>query len=106
MRKIILILMCFLPAMLSAQGLRAIYSFTTYSSEQGNYVDLNTSIDLQSLISTTAGSQVEITTLICDVQKTDSVFYVDKRILEVKAEEASKQNQMLDIQRIKLQNGV
>lgn len=106
MRKIILILMCFLPAMLSAQGLRAIYSFTTYSSEQGNYVDLNTSIDLQSLISTTAGSQVEITTLICDVQKTDSVFYVDKRILEVKAEEALKQNQMLDIQRIKLQNGV
>ncbi|MEE0982825.1 MAG: hypothetical protein U0L38_02095, partial [Bacteroidales bacterium] len=106
MRKILLILMCFLPAMLSAQGLRAIYSFTTYSSEQGNYVDVNTSIDLQSLISTATGSQVEITTLICDVQKTDSVFYVDKRILEVKAEEASKQNQMLDIQRIKLQNGV
>ena len=77
--------MCFLPAMLSAQGLRAIYSFTTYSSEQGNYVDLNTSIDLQSLVSTSKGSQVELTTLICDVQKTDSVFYVDKRILEVKA---------------------
>ncbi len=106
MKKLILGIMLILPCLLNAQGLRAIYSFTTYSSEQGNYVDLNTSIDMQSLVVSEQGAQVELITLICDVEKPDKVYYVDKKILKAEAGEIGSQKQMLDIQRVKLQNGI
>jgi hypothetical protein len=50
MKKIIVLFLIALPYILSAQGLNAIYSFYTFHSQTGNYVELCTSIDLNSVI--------------------------------------------------------
>ena len=105
MRKLILFAVCFIPAGVLAQGLSAMYSFTTYSSQQGNYVDINTAIELQGLEVKNDNAQVELTTLICEVNDTKNVLYLDKRDLNAKKSSEEDNGQMLDIQRVKLNNG-
>ena len=105
MRKLILFAVCFIPAGVLAQGLSAMYSFTTYSSQQGNYVDINTAIELQGLEVKNDNAQVELTTLICEINDTKNVLYLDKRDLNAKKSSEEDKGQMLDIQRVKLNNG-
>ena len=68
-----------LPYILSAQGLNAIYSFYTFNSQNGSYVELCTSIDLNSVVYNQNNAEVELTTLICKAENTEEVAYVDKR---------------------------
>jgi GWxTD domain-containing protein len=104
MKKIIVLLLITLPYILSAQGLNAIYSFYTFHSQAGNYVELCTSIDLNSVVFNQENAEVELTTLICKAEDTQDILYVDKR--NIKAEKKNSENQvMLDIQRAKLNNG-
>lgn len=104
MKKIIVLLLITLPYILSAQGLNAIYSFYTFHSQSGNYVELCSSIDLNSVVYNSETAEVELTTLICKAENTEEVLYVDKR--NIKATKNETENQvMLDIQRAKLSNG-
>lgn len=104
MKKIIVFLLLTLPYILSAQGLNAIYSFYTFSSQNGSYVELCTSIDLNSVVYNQDNAEVELTTLICKAENTEEILYVDKRIIKSGAKDSNKQA-MLDIQRAKLSNG-
>ncbi len=104
MKKIIVFLLLALPYILSAQGLNAIYSFYTFNSQNGNYVELCTSIDLNSVVYNQNNAEVELTTLICKAENTEEVVYVDKRNIKSGAKDANNQV-MLDIQRAKLTNG-
>jgi GWxTD domain-containing protein len=104
MKKIIVLFLIALPYILSAQGLNAIYSFYTFHSQTGNYVELCTSIDLNSVIFNKEKAEVELTTLICKAENTEEIVYVDKRNIKSEAKEANNQ-MMLDIQRAKLDNG-
>lgn len=98
-------LFCLMPCLLSAEGIKAIYSFTTYHSMQGNYVELNTSIDAASLTQGADALEVELTVLIVDANHTDKVVYVEKRDLKADKSAAQSAKQMLDTQRAMLQNG-
>ncbi len=91
--------------MLSAQGLKAIYSFATYSSTQGNYAEINTSIDINSLAEKSSKVEVELTVLVLDAKEPNTVVYVEKRNLKAEKTAATEARQMLDTQRIKLENG-
>lgn len=104
MKKIIVLLLITLPYILSAQGLNAIYSFYTFSSQAGNYVELCTSIDLNSVVFNNNKAEIELTTLICKAENTEDIVYVDKRNIKSDAVE-DKSKMMLDIQRAKLDNG-
>ena len=95
MKKILVLLLLSLPYILSAQGLNAIYSFYTFSSQAGNYVELCTSIDLSSVVYNKGTAEVELTTLICNAENTEDVVYVDKRNIKSKTEEANQM--MMDI---------
>ncbi|MBO7277392.1 MAG: GWxTD domain-containing protein [Bacteroidales bacterium] len=104
MKKILVLLLLSLPYILSAQGLNAIYSFYTFSSQAGNYVELCTSIDLNSVVYNQGTAEVELTTLICNAENTEEIVYVDKR--NIKSTSTQSNNQMMmDIQRAKLNNG-
>lgn len=105
MKRTLLLSLFMLPCLLFAQGIRAIYDFTTYSSTAGNYVELNTSIDLGSLTLSDKGAEVELTVLICKAEKTDEVVYLDKRDLKAEKAACGTGKQMLDTQRMKLANG-
>ena len=104
MKKLLVLLLITLPYILSAQGLNAIYSFYTFHSQSGNYVELCTSIDLNSVVYNQNEAEVELTTLICDATNTENVLYVDKRNIKSNSKESNNKF-MLDIQRAKLANG-
>lgn len=105
MKRTAFFCLCLLPCLLFGQGIRAIYDFTTYSSTEGNYVELNTSVDMGSLVLSDNGAEVELTVLICKAENTDEVMYLDKRDLKADKTVYGAGKQMLDTQRMKLADG-
>ncbi len=105
MKKLVFLLLSCLPFVLSGQGLKAIYSFATFSSNAGNYVEITTSIDVNSLVEKQGGVEVELTVLICKVEDSTPVVYVEKRNLKAKKDASLTASQMLDTQRARLDNG-
>ncbi|MCH3923355.1 MAG: GWxTD domain-containing protein [Bacteroidales bacterium] len=113
MKKIFLLIIATFPLICLGQNISALYSFRTYSSPVGNYVEINTSIAAKSLIAKIDKDnnyikQAELTTIICSDKNTDSAIYVDKRIIKspsVKDTSSLINSSILDMQRIPLENG-
>ncbi|MGP1515270.1 MAG: GWxTD domain-containing protein [Bacteroidales bacterium] len=110
MKKIIVAILLILPFVVDAQKINIIYSFRTYHSVTVDYAEINTSIDVSSLKCTKNSSdkyvkQAELTTFIYKMHNTDSVVYLDKRIITTP--EVIDSNELVnisltDMQRIKL----
>ncbi|MFA7081934.1 MAG: GWxTD domain-containing protein [Bacteroidales bacterium] len=105
-RLYFLLLLALLPIISFSQGINAIYSFTTYDiPSQKPYVEINTSIDGNSLVyvkdkDSKETGLVELTIII----KQDSIIkYVEKRDLRINKSQSNAS--VLDIQRIVLDNG-
>jgi GWxTD domain-containing protein len=113
MKKIFLFVIAVMPIICMGQNIKALYGFRTYSSPVGNYVEINTSIDANSVSKAklTNGlwqEETELVTIICREENTDSAIYVDKRLIkspQVKDTNELKSISLLDMQRISLDNG-
>lgn len=112
-KRIFFVCLVVLSFVAIGQNVKVVYDFRTYYSLQGNYAEINTSIDGSSL---KTGQQLdkkwmklaELTTIICDVNQPDSAIYVDKRIIKSpEYGDSSKvtNSSLLDMQRISLDNG-
>lgn len=97
---------------INGQNISVLYSFRTYHSAEKNYVEINTSIDFNTLSFTTNKDnkylkQAELTTIICSKHNVDSAIYVDKRIICSPLYSDTLQGSntsLLDMQRIGLSN--
>lgn len=91
-----------LPLISNSQGINAIYSFTTYNiPSQKPYVEINTSIDANSLSYVKDRAVVELTLII----KQDSIIkYVEKRDIRVNKSQVNAS--VFDVQRVGLENGI
>jgi hypothetical protein len=93
--------MAILPFVSFAEGLNAIYSFSTFNiPSQKPYVEINTSIQAKSLIYMNNEATIEFTLLII---KDSQIVYVEKR--DLKATQANSEASIIDIQRVSLDNG-
>lgn len=111
-KKLFLLILLFIPVFGIGQSLNVLYSFRTYHSTQGNYAEINTSIESNSaVISYNKGKysqKLELTTIICNIDTPDSAIYVDKRVIktpEVDDTTKLKNTSILDLQRMALDNG-
>lgn len=112
-KRIFFICFMFLSFISIGQNVKVVYDFRTYYSLQGNYAEINTSIDGFSLnIGKSENGMfiksAELTTIICEVNTPDSAIYVDKRIIkspEVKDSNQITNSSLLDMQRVSLDNG-
>lgn len=112
-KRIFFICFMFLSFLSIGQNVKVVYDFRTYYSLQGNYAEINTSIDGFSLNIGKSEKgmfikSAELTTIICEVNTPDSAIYVDKRIIkspEVKDSNQITNSSLLDMQRVSLDNG-
>lgn len=112
-KRIFFICFVFLSFLAMGQNVKVVYDFRTYYSLQGNYAEINTSIDGFSLNVKKGENNkwvksAELTTIICGINAPDSAIYVDKRV--IKSPEVEDSNQitnasLLDMQRVSLDNG-
>lgn len=102
-----------LPLFATSQTLNVLYSFRTYYSSNSNYAEITTAIDantakIEEIKSGLWAGKLELTTIICPVSNSDSAIYIDKRVIkspEVKDKNALKNTNIMDIQRMALDNG-
>ncbi|MDR1847767.1 MAG: GWxTD domain-containing protein [Bacteroidales bacterium] len=103
----------FIPFMGLAQGLNFIYSFTNYSSVEGNYVEINTSIDASSIqyVKKTNGkyqAALDMTLVVYTDTLYSTAVYLEQRTI-LSPEIASKDNHnfasLFDVQKVVLSNG-
>lgn len=95
------LLVVLLPLISFSQGINAIYSFSKYNIPlQKPFVEVNTSIDANSLTYINNEALVELTLII---EKDSQIVYVEKR--ELKATKNNNNASIIDIQRISLNNG-
>ena len=100
-RLFFILVMAILPFVSFAEGLNAIYSFSTFNiPSQKPYVEINTSIQAKSLIYMNNEATIEFTLLII---KDSQIVYVEKR--DLKATQANSEASIIDIQRVSLDNG-
>ncbi|MDD4739446.1 MAG: GWxTD domain-containing protein, partial [Bacteroidales bacterium] len=100
-RLFFILVMAILPFVSFAEGLNAIYSFSTFNiPSQKPYVEINTSIQAKSLIYMNNEATIEFTLLII---KDSQIVYVEKR--DLKATQAYSEASIIDIQRVSLDNG-
>ena len=105
-RLLFLSIIILLPIITFAQGINAIYSFTTYNiPNKSPYVEVNTSIEANSIsyVKNSEGKDAGLVELLLIIKKDSSIVYVEKR--EIKAIKAKDNSSIVDIQRISLENG-
>jgi GWxTD domain-containing protein len=102
MKRIFLLLAIILAPIISlAQGINALYSFSTFDiPSKKPYVEINTSIDAKSLSYVNNEAIVELVVII---QQDSSVLYVEKR--DIKVNKTDDNTSIIDIQRVELDNG-
>lgn len=105
-RLFFLSIISLLPIISFAQGVNAIYSFTTYNiPTKSPYVEVNTSVDGRSIsyVKNSEGKDAGLVELVLIIKKDSSVVYVQKRDLNVI--KSNDNSSIIDIQRIGLENG-
>ena len=113
MKKLIWALFFCLPFVSYSQNINIVYAVRTYYSPEGNYAEINTSVDGSSIrnIQDNDGyysKKVELVTIVCPVAVPDSVVYIDKRVIQSPKVEDSLllgNVSLMDMQRIPLSNG-
>lgn len=102
MKRIFLLFAIILsPIIVLAQGINALYSFSTFDIPSNKpYVEINTSIDANSLSYINNEAIVE---LLIVIRKDSSVLYVEKR--DIKTIKETGNSSIIDIQRVELDNG-
>lgn len=112
-RILVLALLCLPVMVLGQKNINVVYAFRTYHSPNANYAEINTSIEANTLRSTTNaqgyfGKQAELTTIICNINTPDSAIYADKRVIRSPYYPDSNDLNAIslqDMQRIGLENG-
>ncbi|MBQ9254157.1 MAG: GWxTD domain-containing protein [Bacteroidales bacterium] len=112
-KKLFLLFVLAMPLFSMGQSLNVLYSFRTYHTTNGNYAEINTSVDANSAVLTLGdkgmySQKLELTTIICKINNPDSAVYVDKRIIkspEVADSNMLRNTSILDMQRMYLDNG-
>lgn len=102
MKRVFIILLSLLPSLGFAQGLNAIYSFTSYQTPEGRpYIEVNLSIDASSVEYINNRARVEVVLII---SQEEEIKHIEKR--EINAQKSKENaNSIIDIQRIALNNG-
>lgn len=105
-RLFFLLIITLLPIISFAQGVNAIYSFTTYNiPSQIPYVEINTSIDANSIsyVKNNEAKEEGVVELTIVIKQDSIIKYVEKR--DLKAIKTGGNSSIIDIQRVGLENG-
>ncbi|MDR0789335.1 MAG: GWxTD domain-containing protein [Bacteroidales bacterium] len=114
MKKILIaISLLVVPFVGFSQGLNLIYSFTTYSSAEGNFVEINTSIDASSIeyVKKDNGkyqAALDMTLVVYTDSLCTKALYVEQRSIlspEITSEENRSFASLYDVQKVVLPNG-